>query len=263
VHEIFQRELPLSALYEANTVARFCEHMIDSGWQPPESGQLVVNPGGTRTPLFGICGIYGHALRLLLLGTALGPDRPFYGLQPPGMDWEKIGCGTIEEMAGHYLEQIRRIQPVGPYQLIGTSFGGVVVFEIALQLQRAGETVGLLAMVDTFQPNRIGAKGLDRGERRDWGANMASDTTVEMGVHVAQTHDRALDKYVLQDRFSGAIDYFWCQEEPAHIKGDRRSLWGSFASEGMRIFKVPGRHGIFHREPQLSAVVDGIEKCLC
>ena len=263
VLEIFQRELPLSSLYEANTVAQLCKCLVDSGWQPPKSGQLLVNPGGPRNPVFGICGVFGHALRLLMVGTALGPDRPFYGLQPPDMDWEQIGCLTIEAMAAHYLAQIRRIQPLGPYQLIGTSFGGVVVFEIALQLQRAGETVGLLAMVDTYPPDCLGPEGIDCGERHGWWAGMTTgDRTVEMGIRVAQTHCRALDKYVLRDRFNGTITYFWCEELFAPMERDRRSLWGSFASDGLRIFRVPGHHGNFHREPQLSAVVEGLGKCL-
>ena len=287
VLEIFQRDLPLSSLYEANTVAQLCKCLLDSAWQPPESGRLLVNPGGLRTPMFGICGAFGYAMRLLRVGQALGPDQPFYGLQPPDMDWKRIGCLTIEEMAAHYLALIRRIQPRGPYQLIGTSFGGVVVFEIALQLQHAGETVGLLAMVDTSPPNCLRPKGIDPREHHDWEAEMMTENRiVEMGVRVAQTHHRALDKYVLRDRFNGTITYFWCEEpSAAKVRGrrslwgnfasflfdafkknnsvrDRRSLWGNFAREGMRIITVPGRHGNFHREPQLSAVVEGLQKCL-
>src|SRR5271168_2013613 len=55
-------------------------------------------------------------------------------------------------MATLYLTDIRRVQPKGPYQLSGYSFGGVVAFEIARQLKEQGEEVAVLALLDTFNP---------------------------------------------------------------------------------------------------------------
>ena len=52
-------------------------------------------------------------------------------------------------MAAHYLKEIRRVQPEGPYHFLGYSFGGIVVLEMAHQLRAVGETVGLLGMLDT------------------------------------------------------------------------------------------------------------------
>ncbi len=53
-------------------------------------------------------------------------------------------------MAAHYLQEIRHIQPTGPYYLGGRSFGGAVAFEMAHQLRAQGEQVALLAMLDTY-----------------------------------------------------------------------------------------------------------------
>jgi len=263
VGEVFQRQLPLSVIHEANTVEQLSRCLLDSGWRPPESGQLVVNPKGKLSPVFGICGAFGHALRLMVIGNALGPDRPFHGLQPPGMDWGRAGCLTIDAMAAHYVAQIRRIQPHGPYHIIGTSFGGVIVFEMAIQLQQAGETVGLLAMVDTNPPNCLLPEGIDFGKRIEWWTGIETrEPLLQMGIRVAKTHRKALDEYVLRDRYRGTITYFWCEPHIASVEHDRRSLWGGFASEGMLIFKVPGRHGTFHQEPQFSAVVEGLRECL-
>ena len=295
--ELFNRQVLLSALHKTNSVAKLCDCLLDAGWQPPESGHLVVNPEGRQAAVFGVGGAFGHGLRLLPIGKALGPDRPFHGLQPPGMDWEGIGCLTIGAMAAFYIAQMRRIQPKGPYNLFGVSFGGVVVFEMAIQLQREGETVELLAMVDSHPPNCIGPEGVNYARGHEWWAGMQTrDWLAEMGIRVARTHRRALDAYVLRDRFCGTITYFWCEKPyyPAPperrslwgrfvsaglrifrvpgIDGDsqriastapgRRLLWGRFASGGVRFFRVPGRHGNFHREPQLSAIVEGLRKCL-
>jgi pimeloyl-ACP methyl ester carboxylesterase len=179
------------------------------------------------------------------------------------MDWERAGCRTIEGMAGWYAAAIRRRQPRGPYRLLGTSFGGIIAFEIALQLRRAGDAVALLAMVDTVPPDCEGPNGIDRAERNDRTATIdRSDSVVRMGAQVADAHRAALDRYLLRERFDGTITYFRCSEVSQTHEKDRRALWARFAAGGIRILPVPGVHGCFHREPQLSALVAGLCACL-
>ena len=263
IERIFDRRLPLSIFYESPTIAKIALHLQKIGWDPPESGILAVQPMGSNTPLFAICGAFGYALRLLLIGRKLDDDQPFYGLQPPGMNWEKQGCHSIPAMAKFYLEQIARIQPEGPYQLLGTSFGGVMVFEIARQMQDAGHHVALLAMVDTAPPDFIGPDGINRAEFPDWTkAIKTDDRLVQKGIRVAKAHQQALDTYLLKNIFHGTITYFWCKDGPLLKERDRRSEWGRFATEGLRIVEIPGIHGHFHREPQLSAVIKGLTKYL-
>jgi thioesterase domain-containing protein len=57
---------------------------------------------------------------------------------------------SIEEMAEDYVAMIRRIQPSGPYNLVGWSFGGLVAHAIATRLQIDGEQVGMLALLDSY-----------------------------------------------------------------------------------------------------------------
>jgi thioesterase domain-containing protein len=82
----------------------------------------------------------------------LGKNQPFYGLQPIGLDGKSSPLTRIEDMASHYIEALRRVQPKGPYFLGGWSFGGWVAFEMAQQLQKSGEEVALLAVLDTLAP---------------------------------------------------------------------------------------------------------------
>ena len=84
------------------------------------------------------------------LARHLGQDRPFYAFQSRGLDGRQEPLTDIREMAAHYISEMRLVQPHGPYLLGGRSFGGTVAFEMACQLQDAGEEVGLLAVLDTY-----------------------------------------------------------------------------------------------------------------
>jgi nonribosomal peptide synthetase DhbF len=53
-------------------------------------------------------------------------------------------------MSADYLDQIRNIQPGGPYHLLGYSFGGLVAFGIAHRLQVQGEQIALLGLLDSY-----------------------------------------------------------------------------------------------------------------
>ena len=79
----------------------------------------------------------------------IGTDRPFYGLQAKGLYGGDAPHETFEEAAAAYLDEIRIVQPEGPYMLGGFSGGGYTALEIAQQLRRAGEDVGMLVMLDT------------------------------------------------------------------------------------------------------------------
>ena len=71
---------------------------------------------------------------------------------------------TLEEMAADYVRLIREAQPVGPYNLLGWSFGGLVAYAIATQLQAAGQEVGLVALLDSYPYNREKTQSGDEGQ---------------------------------------------------------------------------------------------------
>jgi thioesterase domain-containing protein len=87
------------------------------------------------------------------LSHCLGPEQPIYGLRY-GMGDAVAGRAlclpAIEELASHYIDEMQRFQPEGPYFLIGHSFGGIVAYEMAQQLTAKGEELGLLALLDSY-----------------------------------------------------------------------------------------------------------------
>ncbi|QFU92989.1 non-ribosomal peptide synthetase [Amycolatopsis sp. YIM 10] len=58
--------------------------------------------------------------------------------------------GSFEELGRYYVEHLRRLQPSGPYHLLGWSFGGVLSLEISRQLARAGERIADLLLIDPY-----------------------------------------------------------------------------------------------------------------
>jgi amino acid adenylation domain-containing protein/non-ribosomal peptide synthase protein (TIGR01720 family) len=108
---------------------------------------------GSKAPIFCVHPAGGSVLPLVDLARQFSPDQPFYGLQAVGLYEEREPYITIEEMAARYVDEIRLIQPEGPYAIGGLSFGGNVAFEIAQQLHNQNQAVSLLAILDTIAPS--------------------------------------------------------------------------------------------------------------
>jgi amino acid adenylation domain-containing protein/FkbM family methyltransferase len=105
------------------------------------------------TPLFCMPGAGASVTALFELSQALGPDIPVYGLQPRGLCGDMTPYVNVESAAGAYVRAIRQIQKSGPYHLLGHSYGGWIAIEMARQLERAGETIGSLTVLDTEAPS--------------------------------------------------------------------------------------------------------------
>jgi thioesterase domain-containing protein/acyl carrier protein len=150
IDQLFGVKLPLATLYEAPTIdelARILRAEVPtSGWSP----LVAIQPLGSRPPLFCMHGAGGTVLMYRDLSLHLGNDQPFFGLQAAGLDGSSAPLATIEEMAELYVKEIRRTQPRGPYFIAGYCMGGTVAFEVAQQLYQHGETVALLALLDTM-----------------------------------------------------------------------------------------------------------------
>jgi thioesterase domain-containing protein/acyl carrier protein len=160
VHQQFERKLPLSTLFLTPTIAQLAVllNRHDSNTASPQiealsrSPLVPLQPAGSKRPFFCVHPIFGVVFPYYELACQLGNDQPFYGLQPLGLDGEQTPYNRIEDMAEQYIKALRVVQPHGPYLLGGWSFGGLVAFEMAQQLQRAGHQVALLALIDTQAP---------------------------------------------------------------------------------------------------------------
>jgi nonribosomal peptide synthetase MxcG len=147
------REVPIAAVFRHPTVAalaRFLEQDSRPDTNPDGLGVLLpIVSRGVRPPLF--CIHPAGGLGWCYFGLAkLLPDHPIYALQARGLAQPEALPASMEEMARDYLTRIRRVQPAGPYHLLGWSIGGVVAHTLATLLQEGGEEVRLLAMLDAY-----------------------------------------------------------------------------------------------------------------
>lgn len=149
IEQTFGKSIPLSTLLGAPTVeflANILAQSDESNW----SSLVPMQTRGSKPPFFCIHGQQGNVLNFQKLAHYLGNDQPFYSLQTKGLDGKELPYFRIEDMAAHYIREIRSIQSEGPYFLGGNSMGGTVAFEMSQQLQQQGEQVALLVMFDTF-----------------------------------------------------------------------------------------------------------------
>ncbi|HEY0603861.1 MAG TPA: amino acid adenylation domain-containing protein, partial [Herpetosiphonaceae bacterium] len=289
IQQRFGRTLTITTLFQSPTIEQQAALLRKAGAEQAWSPIIALRQGSQR-PFFCVHPIGGHGL--CYLGLARQLDRPMYALQARGLEDGLAPHATIEEMAAAYLAALRSIQPRGPYLLGGWSFGGIVAFEIAQQLQRQGETVALLALLDSYLPlldepvldhtsEMIGlASDLSRvfgkelviayADLRDLTPEQqlsyVLDQSRQQGVvpptvglaHIRRYLDvfranlRAAQRYVPQP-YSGPIMLFQSEASIAEL-GDSATEWQRLAAGGIDVQRVPGDHySIIISEPEVVA----------
>jgi thioesterase domain-containing protein/acyl carrier protein len=144
--------LPLSTIFEAPTVRQLAEVLRSNGWATPWRSLAALSTTGSRPPVFFVTAGDGNSVGFGPLARRLGPDQPFYALQPRGLDGRRLVDVAITKMAAGYVRDIRSVQRSGPYILGGRCFGTLVAFEMTRLLESAGEEVSLVIALDSVGP---------------------------------------------------------------------------------------------------------------
>ncbi|MCP4644451.1 MAG: amino acid adenylation domain-containing protein, partial [bacterium] len=155
VKKRFGVDIPLPRFFAAPTVAGMAEiiQSTQEGEGTTDTDALPftcvpIRPTGSRPPFFCVATAGGVLFPYFKLAPLMSPDQPLYGLQDPALDGEHPQIETVEELAAHYVEVMCMVEPRGPYMFGGYSFGGIVAFEMAQQLVRAGKEVALVVLMD-------------------------------------------------------------------------------------------------------------------
>jgi len=241
---------------------------------------ITLQPEGMRRPLFLVHPLAGLVFPYHELALHLGPDQPVYGLQSIGIAGEASPLVQIEAMAEHYLAAIHQVQPEGPYQLAGWSFGGKVALEMAQQLQKGGESVALLAIIDTrlystsfatfWHGSRVFLTSmlphlwpyisdylhLQSGKLgREAKLPKLKMSEFKRLRQVFQANVGADSRYRPQ-RYPGQVTLF----KTAHQ--DSTWGWGDIAADGVELYQIPGHHMNVLRPPQVQVLAEKLSACL-
>ena len=152
IGKVFSVRLPISALLTHPTISALAGRIAagDGQGAPPV---VAMNAEGTKPPVFCAPPGGGNVIPYYELARALGADQPLYAFQAPGADAQSAPLRSVPEMAKVYIAEMQKISPEGPYTLAGYSFGGGVIYEMALQLTRSGFGVKQLIVFDALAPD--------------------------------------------------------------------------------------------------------------
>ena len=171
-------EMPSVVIYDAPTIGKL-SILLTSGQVPRCPPLLLAKSGTENPPVFLAHGIRGDALQLYYLMQSLQIRNSLYATQASGIDGLQEPLDRVDAMADIYFQAIRHLQSQGPYFLIGYSFGGLVMMEVAQRLLAIGEQIGLLTMLDSY-PHR---KHLSQAQRLTTLMNIARHRFFHNRIH--------------------------------------------------------------------------------
>jgi len=161
----FGKDLPLSLLFQAPTIEKLATELRSQSKAGSYTTLVEIQGQGSKPPFFCVHGGAGSTLFLHRLSREMDSDQPFYGFEPEGMDGQRFERTTVPQMAQHYIAEMRRKQPEGPYFIGGYCFGGLVAFEMAQQLRSQGQQAALVAMFSApLRFHRVSRKRRDTVE---------------------------------------------------------------------------------------------------
>jgi amino acid adenylation domain-containing protein len=301
IEQQFGQRIPLATLFQNPTVAHLAHSLRQQTGALAHSPLVGLQPAGAQRPFFCVHPGAGNVLCYLELAHSLGHTQPFYGLQAAGLAGEPPRR-TIADMAAAYLAALRAVQPQGPYVLGGWSFGGLVAFEMAQQLHVQGQTVALLALIDSVPPAPDAAPPSDdlallAGFADDLGRLFGKTTQLtiadlrgiapeqRLGYVLAQARAaqalppdidetqvrRALAVFAANTEamqryqpqpYSGRATLFRASAQALAGDADPTLGWGALTTDGVAVHVMPGDHYSMIRPPHVQVLAERLRACL-
>jgi aspartate racemase len=283
MHRIEQslgQRLPLAALLQAPTVEQLAGLLRQEKWSSSWSSLVEIQPEGSRPPFFVVHGVGGNVVGFRDLALHLGADQPFYALQPQGLDGKRPCLTSIPQMAERYIQEIRRVQPEGPYRIGGYSFGGLVAYEMAQQLEAQGEDTALLALFDTY-PGKVESRGSQLKNLAGLPLKEQISFVLKKGTFVLMTLRKRLELQMLPRAlrnvkqacskaageydvkpYSGRVTLFRVKEKSVGSLHDPYAIWWRVAAGGVDLREISGDHLSLLKEPQVRLFAAELGDCL-
>ena len=157
--ELVGRDLELPILFQAPTIAQIARRL--QGEEQEDEYVIGMRSEGSKVPLFLVPGHGGDIFTYSHLVKYLDSDRPVYVFRFPEkarVD-DEVANRMIRDMASMYIDEMKRLQPNGPYHVAGFCFGGEVAFEIAQQLRKRESETGFVGIMFVYLQGAVHAEG--------------------------------------------------------------------------------------------------------
>lgn len=294
-------KLPAAILFKHPTIAAVLGSIERKDTTASWQSLTPIKPGGNKMPLYLVHGEGLYTFSFKELASYLDDDQPVFGLQPWDLQKASDVEITMEDIARHYVGEILKHNPNGPYAITGYSFGGYVAVEMERQLTALGKEVKLLGIFDTDAENAFYNKSwretLPKKIRRQFpkllwilqSAVKAPYTTIhyqysllvkklrKMGVLkeeatgednvygeiklINQRYHTALKAYHLQP-FDNFIYLFKAKSRINFIEDARYFGWRKYAKKGVKTFDVPGDHVTMLHQPHVRELGEILQDAL-
>ena len=251
-----------------------------------EARFVTLKPGEPGPHVFLVPGTGGRVDGFADLASLLETAMPVVAIEARGVDGNGPPDRDIEALIGHYIDRVRSVQPHGPYFLMGHSFGGMVVFEMAQRLLAIEEPVGCLMLLDTVVPKRFwplhfilansGSRARDHlkrvasrpiresfyyysgrlSARRKGVHNIPADLKFgQDAAHMLLANDMLFNRWA-PDFYPGRLSLFACPETR-----NLDNLWRSRVRE-LETYKTEGSHLTAIERPFVTSLARDMSACL-
>ncbi|HEU5378228.1 MAG TPA: amino acid adenylation domain-containing protein [Ktedonobacteraceae bacterium] len=301
IQEEFGQHLPLSALFQGATIEHLADLLRQGQHEGAISSLVPIQRARSGHPLFCVHPIGGEVLCYLELARALGQEQPVSAFQAVGLYGEQAPYQSIEALAGHYIQELRTRQSDGPYTLCGWSMGGVIAFEMARQLQEAGQEIAHLILLDSYVPDSSGHEDSPQGEIIQFIEDIANLLGIEEELSSLQLEllapDRQMERFLdlvhqlhlwpentglssLQDRlrvfqangqalrtykpraYPGHLHLIRASEQMTEGEQDRTLGWSELAQGGIDLQILPGTHYTLMKKPDVQVLAEQLRAYL-
>jgi acyl transferase domain-containing protein/thioesterase domain-containing protein/D-arabinose 1-dehydrogenase-like Zn-dependent alcohol dehydrogenase/acyl carrier protein len=296
-----QVELSTQALLNAPTIANLVKLLKHAETQntpgSDESKLLVEIKSGNpqRPPLVMIHPVGGHVFFYRELAQQLESEQLVYGIQAQGVDGKSTPISQVEAMASQYIRQLQKHQPTGPYLLGGSSFGGMIAYEMAQQLKQQGEDIGLLVLIDTPGPEHMPTGHLNEDVEV-----MAYILEVGNGIRISvdelrqmdeqtrwawfvektggdETESSQMQSQIFMDLFranmqamfayqpqpwEGDAIFFRAMEQDAYNAKTPEKAWEPLIRGNLTIYSIPGNHITMNEQPHVKVLADYLQRAI-
>ena len=278
------KHIPLALLFRGAT-PEYLAQVIEEGIEVlPEPTAMVVQAGDSGPAFFAVVPPGENAVGYMKLARYMGADQQFYKLQGPGplLVGRPYSWAEMESLADEYVEAMRGVQPEGPYYFGGMCDGAHLAIRMARKLEQLGESVGMLAIFDTWV--------LENSQRR-WAWNiyyysqrlrefpklrlreqfsLFSRPVARLAKKVlGRPEPRGLwpqaywpEEGYVPPTFRGRVTLFKKPKQPYFYVRDPQMGWGSRAQGGVDVQVLPIHHGEMLHEPSVQILARRLTLCL-